>query len=181
MKYGTEKKLIAEGQFVNFVSRGGWEYAERRNMTGIVVLIPVTGERELILVEQFRPPVGCAVIELPAGLAGDLPEAQDENLEMAAERELIEETGYRPGVLSLVAKGPPSPGITDEVMNIFLATRLERVGEGGGDASEAITVHKVPLDSAQSWLQERAAMGVMIDPKVFMGLYFAQASNRKHA
>lgn len=174
MKGDSEKKLIAEGNFVNFVSRGAWEYAERRNATGIVVLIPVTAEHELILVEQFRPPVDAHVIELPAGLAGDLPGAANENLEMAADRELVEETGYRPGVLTLVACGPPSPGITDEVMHIFLATRLQKISDGGGDDSESITVHKIPLGDVQTWLEGRAAEGIMVDPKVFMGLYFAK-------
>ena len=61
----------------------------------MVAIIAVTDEDKLLLVEQHRPPVNQTVLELPAGLVGDLSDHPMEDLEQAAQRELLEETGYR--------------------------------------------------------------------------------------
>ena len=58
------------------------------------VLVAVTPEGRLLLIEQYRPPVDRVVIELPAGLVGDLPGTENEPLAVGARRELVEETGY---------------------------------------------------------------------------------------
>jgi ADP-ribose pyrophosphatase len=55
---------------------------------------------------------------------------------------------------------------------MFLASGLRRVGSGGGVAHEDITVHEVPLTQIHEWLEGRAKSGVLIDPKVYAGLYF---------
>src|SRR5271154_1531774 len=88
------KRIITSGKYVNLSTRRGWEFVERKNISGIVAIIAVTDERKLLLVEQYRPPMDKNVIELPAGLAGDARENQGEELERAARRELLEETGY---------------------------------------------------------------------------------------
>src|SRR5436190_21784999 len=87
-------EVLYEGKFRRYVRRGGWEYVARRNVTGIVGIIAVTDDGKLVLVEQFRPPVGKNVIEIPAGLAGDVAGSEHEALAEAARRELLEETGY---------------------------------------------------------------------------------------
>src|SRR5437868_5276351 len=90
----SDLETIAKGKHLHLVRRGTWEFAHRPNITGIVGIVAVTDDGKLILVEQFRPPVNTAVIELPAGLAGDVAGADDEPLAAAARRELLEETGF---------------------------------------------------------------------------------------
>ncbi len=114
------------------VSRDGWEFTERVGVTGVGI-VAVTEGRKLLLVEQFRPPVERRVIELPAGLAGDLADAADEPLENAVQRELEEETGYRAGHVRFLGESPTSAGLTSETICMFEATGLERVSDGGGD------------------------------------------------
>jgi len=152
--------------------RDHWEYAFRTNASGVVVLVPVTDAGELILVEQYRIPVESRVIELPAGLSGDTGDV-DETLETAAQRELFEETGYRAGFLEKLLTCPSTPGMSDEIVTIYYAGGLKRTGSGGGNHDEDITVHVVPLDNATGWLQERIEEGIMVDPKIYAGLFWA--------
>jgi ADP-ribose pyrophosphatase len=160
------------GRFLGMQERDRWEYVYRTNASGVAVLVPVTDAGELVLVEQYRIPVESRVIELPAGLAGDTSD-HDEDLKTAAMRELIEETGYRAGVLEELLTCPSTPGMSDEIVTIFYASDLERVGPGGGDGDENITVHHVPLDSATRWLEARMTEGIMVDPKIYAGLFWA--------
>jgi len=172
------RRVLGEGKHLRLIDANGWEMVERRNISGIVVLIAMTIEGELVLVEQERPPVGARVIELPAGLAGDLPGSEDEALLGAAQRELLEETGYASDDWQAVTAGPVSPGLSNEVITLFLARNAVRVGEGGGDEHEDIEVHVVPLAHAATWLEQRRLEGTAVDPKVYAGLYFAERSAR---
>ena len=106
------------GRFLGLYEVNGWEYVTRTNASGVVVIVAVTTDNELVLVEQFRAPVGAPVIELPAGLAGDQGDA-DESLIGAAERELWEETGYRSDQWRELAVCPSSAGMSDEMLTIF--------------------------------------------------------------
>lgn len=63
--------------------------------------------------------------------------------------------------------------MSDEIVTIFFASGLERVGQGGGDGDEDITVHHVPLESAPQWLDARMTEGIMVDPKIYAGLFWA--------
>jgi ADP-ribose pyrophosphatase len=126
-----------------------------------------------VLVEQFRIPLGRRVIELPAGLVGDGAGDPLEGLVEAAQRELLEETGYQADRLEYLAEGPSSAGLAAEVYALFLARDARRIGPGGGDSCEDIQVHLVRLEDADVWLAERRRAGVMVDPKVYAGLYFA--------
>lgn len=163
--------VLGEGRFLRLRTRGHWEYCERSVGSAVVVVVARTPEGEVLLVEQFRPALGAAVIEFPAGLVGDEADA-DEAKEAAAARELEEETGYRPGRVALLVEGPTSAGMTNEVVSFFHAHDLTRVGEGGGAGNERITVHRVPLTQVDAWLAARADAGVLVDPKVYAGLYF---------
>jgi len=166
--------VLATGRYLRLRQDNGWEWCERVNSTGVVVVVAVTAAGDLLLVEQHRPPVGGRVLELPAGLAGDLADARDEAFALAAARELEEETGYRADRIEHLTAGPVSAGMTSEVLTWFRAHGLARVGAGGGDASEDIVVHEVPLDGVEAFLDERIAAGTQVDPKVFAGLYFAR-------
>ncbi|HVI03185.1 MAG TPA: bifunctional nicotinamidase/pyrazinamidase [Enhygromyxa sp.] len=167
-------QVIGEGRWLRLVRRGRWEYAQRVKGVTAAVIVAVTPDDELILIEQPRPAVGGIVLELPAGLIGDIEGAEDEAPELAAARELEEETGYRPGRLERVAAGTSTAGLSDERLIVYVAHDVERVGDGGGDEHEDIAVHLVPLPAVEDWLTARERAGVVIDLKVWAGLYFAR-------
>ncbi len=160
------------GRFLGLKERDSWEYAFRTNASGVVVMVPVTNEGELVLVEQYRIPVKSLVLELPAGLVGDSGDSE-EDFRSAAQRELIEETGYRAETLEELITSPSTAGMADEIVTIYYASGLERIGPGGGDGNENIIVHHVPLEHAVEWLNERQKEGMMLDPKIYAGLFWA--------
>jgi ADP-ribose pyrophosphatase len=166
-----EAEVVGEGKHLRIVRRGTWEYAERKSVSGIVAIVALTAKHELLLVEQYRPPVNSRVVELPAGLVGDEPGREKESLESAAERELLEETGYQAKELIRLFHGPPSPGISSEDITFFLARDVEKVASGGGDATEEITVRVVPLETVPDWLVGQAEAGKLVDLKVYAGLF----------
>ncbi len=159
------------GRYLSLLERDGWEFTSRSNANGVVVLVAVTDQGEIVLVEQFRIPVGKNVIELPAGLVGD-HEDSDESVLKAAQRELEEETGYAAAQLELLMECPSSAGMSDEIVSFVLARGLRRVGPGGGDDSEDIQVHTIPLDRVDRWLREQRAAGKPMDPKIYAALYW---------
>jgi ADP-ribose pyrophosphatase len=163
---GGDPLPLARGRHLALVRRGTWEYATRPGIAEVVLVVAVTAAGELVLVEQHRPPLGRPVLELPAGLAGDREDDPGETVLAAAARELEEETGFRAAALRVIARGPTSPGVTDEVMSVVRATGLERVGPGGGDASESITVHLVPLAELDEHLARFERTGGAVDLKV---------------
>ena len=161
-----------KGRFLGLKERDRWEYAYRTNASGVVVLVPVTDSGELVLVEQYRIPVKSRVLELPAGLVGDNGDFE-EDFKIAANRELVEETGFSAASLEELLTSPSTPGMSDEMVTIYYASGLERVGPGGGDGNEDITVRLVPIKNAVEWLEARQAEGIMLDPKIYAGLYWA--------
>lgn len=165
------------GRYLSLLERDGWEYAHRSNASGVVVIVAVTDAAELLLVEQFRKPVDTRVIELPAGLVGDQSDP-DETMLNAARRELREETGYAAARMEILMACPSSAGLTDEVIHFVLATELERVGPGGGDASEDIEVLPVPLVEVDRWLADQQEAGKPMDPKIYAALYWLHKSGR---
>lgn len=158
------------GRFLELVATDGWEFVRRRNASAVVGIVATTPAGELLLVEQRRIPVGGPVIELPAGLVGD--EQADEDLLTAAARELAEETGWEPAACRILARGPSSAGLTDEVSTLVRADGLRRVGPGGGVPGEAITVHAIPLAEVPGWLAGKARAGVLIDHKIHAALWW---------
>lgn len=171
-------RTLYQGQWLNMKQRGHWEYAERVNPGGAVAILAITNREHIVLVEQPRVPIARTTIELPAGLVGDLEHCDDEDLLSAAQRELVEETGYHCGRIQHLHSGPSSAGMSTEFIHYVRALDLERVSEGGGDASEDITVHEVPLSEIDTWLSARAAGGDSVDPKLMAGLWLLQHPGR---
>jgi ADP-ribose pyrophosphatase len=167
------KEILAEGKFLRLVKQGSWEFAERNNASGAVVIVAITSQGKLLLTEQYRVPVQAAVIELPAGLVGDIPGEEDEAWATAAQRELLEETGYMAKKIKHLTGGPISAGFGNETLSMFLAQGIEKIEKGGGVEGEDIRVHEVALKSVPAWLRKKQREGLLVDPKVFAGLYFA--------
>ena len=170
----TESQTLCNGRWLRLKRRGHWEYAERIHPGGAVMIIAVTDADRLLFVEQLRPAIERRSIEMPAGLVGDDASRADEGILETARRELIEETGYHAATLRLLIDGPPSGGLSNEIMGFVLAGGLRRVGPGGGDDTESITVHEIPRTDVLGWLLECHSKGLSIDPKVFAGLYMLE-------
>lgn len=173
------KKILGAGKRLRLVSDAGWEYVERVGANGVVAIVAVTEAGELVLTEQFRRSVGGPVIDLPAGLVGDLKKFHDEDFLAAARRELVEETGYDARRFAVLTQSPTSPGLTSETVAFVRAIGVKKIGDGGGVDGEKITVHRVKLPIADAWLRRRGRLGVQIDCKAYAGLYFATRRGEK--
>jgi ADP-ribose pyrophosphatase len=141
-------------------------------------IVAITEDDRVVLVEQFRIPVEETVIELPAGLTGDIAGSEHESLLELAKRELSEETGYEAEHWTELGRGYSSPGLTDEMIVLFLAEGISKRGRGGGDGSKNITVHEVPFHEVMTWLNER---GAKADLKLLAGLYATHEFRSKRA
>jgi ADP-ribose pyrophosphatase len=163
-------KIVFEGDHVLVIERDHWQYVERKKGKTAVAVIAETDDGKVILTEQFRRPMNARVIDWPAGLVGD-EEANVTPAETAA-KELEEETGYVCKKVELLAGGPTSPGITSEQVSLYRAHGVTRKGDGGGVEGEDITVHTIPRGELVAWLNRKREEGVLIDLKLWAGLYF---------
>lgn len=174
-------ETLCQGRWLSLRKRGRWEYAERNNPGGAVIIVAVTPGDCVLFVEQYRVSILSHTIEMPAGLVGDLVSQADESALLAAARELEEETGYRCGRVDFIHEGPSSSGMSTEMIAFVRAHDLVRVGDGGGDETENIVVHEVPRREAGAWLFARAAEGYSVDPKLFAGLWFLEHAQQAGA
>ncbi len=157
-----------EMHVVPYGDGGQWEYARRARQIGAAVILALTDDNEVLLVEQYRPPLGRPCIELPAGLIGD--EADGEDPLESARRELIEETGFAASQWEYVGEFASSPGAMGEIFHFYRATGLRQVGAGGGVAGEAISVHKVALAAVPAFVAAARARGCAIDTRLLLAL-----------
>jgi len=176
-----DRRTAWEGKFLmsviaTYIDSSGsvreWEYFERVNCKGIVVIVPVTNDKEVLLARQFRLPMNGYVIECPAGLMNEGDDAPEE----AARRELLEETGYAAKNMIYLTEGPLSSGASGEVLTAFLATELEFRGTGKQDETEDIEVLKIPIHELYKKLSALRSEGNLIDLKIYGLLELA----RKH-
>jgi ADP-ribose pyrophosphatase len=128
--------------------------------SGAAVLLPVTEDRQLVLVRQYRYAVDRQLWEVPAGTI-----APGEHPRETAQRELVEETGFFPHRLEELVGFYPSPGFSDEIMHLFLATELER----RTPCPEEDETIEVGLFSFPDVLAMRAR-GELVDGKTLLGL-----------
>ncbi|WP_374013325.1 NUDIX hydrolase [Pseudoxanthomonas koreensis] len=163
-------RVVYEGRYQRMVVRGHWEYSERTHPGGLAaIIIAVTPDDRVLFVEQFRIPLQARTIEMPAGLVGDVDAG--ESIEQSAIRELEEETGWTAAHAQVLMIGPTSSGASSEKIAFVRASALRKVGAGGGDPGEDITVHEVPRTGAAAWLAERMAQGYELDAKLWAGLW----------
>jgi ADP-ribose pyrophosphatase len=163
------EEVMWEGRFIAAKRRGKWEYVSRsRGIKAAVILAVEDGH--VLLVEQFRVPLGKNCIELPAGLIGDDTEGEDP-LE-AAGRELEEETGYRAAKLESLGEFYSSPGMVSESFTLVKASDLTKIGEGGGVEGEGITPYRVALAELPNFIAIKRAEGCGIDVRLLTLLGF---------
>ena len=126
-----------------------------------VAVVPVVGDK-ILLIRQFRPSVGAAILEIPAGKVDP-----GEDIQEAARRELSEETGIVGGELVLLTSIQTTPGFCNERIHLFLSTggRLEESHPEDGEAIEEILL--LPVDD----LRQRIRSGEMTDAKSLVGLF----------
>jgi ADP-ribose pyrophosphatase len=169
--------VIFEGRYLRLIKKEGWEFIERNNCTDIVIVVAMTKDHNVLFVEQYRPPIESKTIEFCAGLINDEGKKK-ETLLKGAKRELFEETGYEAGRLEVILKGPVSGGSSADLVTMVRAYDLVKKGKGGGDGTEGITVHEVPLKNVDGWLKRMEKKGYLIEPKIYSGLYFLRQYNR---
>ena len=161
-----------EGRFITAKTRGRWEYVGRSRGIRAAALLTLDedadGTRYVILVSQYRVPLGRFCLEIPAGLVGDDDSSKDELAIDAAARELEEETGYRAANLEVLGEFYSSPGMVSEMFTLIKATGLTKVSEGGGLPDENITVHRVPLYGLSDFVAEWREAGHGVDVRIAM-------------
>jgi ADP-ribose pyrophosphatase len=156
------------GKFITARTRGKWEYVTRARGIRAAVILAIDDEDHVLLVEQFRVPLGKVCLELPAGLIGDDDSSPDEDPATAAARELEEETGYRADRIEIVGEFYSSPGMVSESFTLVRAYGLTLVGPGGGTDSEDITVRRVALAHLPQFVEMARARGLGIDVRLLM-------------
>jgi ADP-ribose pyrophosphatase len=157
------EEVVWQGKFITAKRNGRWEYVGRARGIKAAVILAID-DGHIILVEQYRVPLGRNCIELPAGLIGD--DEAGEATETAAARELEEETGYRADRIAAVGEFYSSPGMVSESFTLVKAFGLIKVSEGGGVEGENITVHRVALDQLEGFIDVKRREGCGIDVKL---------------
>lgn len=162
------EQIMWEGRFITAVRDGRWEFVRRARNIRAVVILAETDAGEVVLIEQHRVPIGKRCLELPAGLIGDDDSGDDDTVEAAGARELIEETGYRSERVERLGDFYSSPGMVAEGFTLVRASGLTRVGEGGGIDGEDIVVHHVRRDAVAAFIAAKRDAGVGIDVKLLL-------------
>jgi ADP-ribose pyrophosphatase len=165
-------EVMWEGRYIRAMKLGRWEFTSRcKGMTAVVILAEHGGK--VLLVEQDRPAIGRRCIEFPAGLVGDEDEAA--TVLGTAEKELLEETGYRAERFELLGEFYSSPGMIAESFTLVRATGLTKVNDGGGTEHEDIVVHQVDRDDIPGFVERMRGEGKAIDVRLLLLLGSALA------
>lgn len=161
----ADEEVVWQGRYITAKRRGRWEYVSRARGIGAAVMLAID-DGHVLLIDQYRVPLGCRCLELPAGLVGD--ETEGEDVAVAAIRELEEETGYRAKRMTALGRFHSSPGMISEAFTLLRAEGLTKVGEGGGVDGEDIVVHRVALADVPAFVAGKRAEGLAVDVKLLL-------------
>lgn len=162
----VSKKTVWHGRAVNFdvdtVRLPDGKLATREYMShpGAVGVVPFLDADTVVLVRQYRHPVGEVTLELPAGKLD-----ARESVLTCVKRELAEETGYTASSIKPLIQYWPTPAFADEVLHLFIATGL-KPGKMNADADEFIEAVTIPFAKALDLVRR----GKIRDSKTVIGL-----------
>ena len=159
-------EVVWQGKWITAKRQGRWEFVSRARGIQAVVIVAIDDDGHVLLVDQYRVPLGRRCLELPAGLIGD--DVEGEPVESAAARELEEETGYRAERIEPLGFFHSSPGMVSEGFTLVRAHGVARVSEGGGTEHEDIVVHRVPLGALPDFVATKRAEGMAVDVKLLL-------------
>jgi ADP-ribose pyrophosphatase len=162
------EEVAWQGKWITAKRRGKWEYVSRARGIRAAVIVAIDADDHVLLVDQYRVPLGKRCLELPAGLIGDEAGREGDSPFDAARRELIEETGYDCAAVEDLGEYQSSPGLVSESFTLVRATGLTKVGEGGGLEDEDIIVHRVPRAEIAAFVAAKRAEGLAIDVKLLL-------------
>lgn len=135
---------------------------------GAVAVLPLHEDGTVTLVRQYRAPLDQLVLEIPAGIR----DVEGEPTEETAARELAEEVGLQAGQLRHLVAFHNAPGMSDEVVHVYLATELQVVdADAQGPEEEAMTIERHHLDD----LVEMVADGRLTDAKTVIAVALTRA------
>lgn len=168
----ASEEAVWEGRFITTKTRGRWEYVGRSRGIRAAAIMAIDedadGTRHVLLVGQYRVPLGRFCLEIPAGLVGDDDGSEDEHAIEAAKRELEEETGYAASDWTNLGEFYSSPGMVTESFTLLRARGLTKVSEGGGISEENIEVYRVPIDGLADFVARWREAGHGVDVRVAM-------------
>lgn len=167
-----ERHVVHRGRFITFRvdtiedADGNRHTREIAEHPGAVCIVPVVGQ-DLLMVRQFRTPIGRVLLELPAGTLDPGPDGSVEDPGAASARELEEETGYAAASWRMLGRFWTAPGFTSELMHLYLAWDLEPLADHSGpDEDERLELVRIPRTEAIGM----AAAGEIMDAKSLVGL-----------
>jgi ADP-ribose pyrophosphatase len=159
--------IVYEGKLIN-LRRDNTEIGDRiftREVVehpGAVAIIPLLNNGKILMIKQYRHPVGEFLFEIPAGTL-----EKNESAEECAYRELIEETGHKAERLIKMVSCYLAPGYSDELIHIFLASDIEKTKPKLED-DECIEVITFSLKE----IKEKIKNGSIKDAKTIAGISY---------
>lgn len=138
-----------------------WDFVHHKNGAGACI-VPVLPDGRILMVRQYRPAMDAVILELPAG-GRDSP---DEDPEVTARRELLEETGYTADRFVRLGRIATAVAWCDEVTDLFLARPVCREGAQKLDEAEEIRIVPYPLNELRRMISEL----ILTDAKSVAGI-----------
>jgi ADP-ribose pyrophosphatase len=145
-----------------------WDFVSHR--MGAACVLAVRPDGKILMVRQYRNALERVTLEVPAGKRDDV----NEDTKICAERELLEETGYRAGKIERLLSLRSTVAFCDEMIDVYLATDLEKVGDQNLDESESIDIEAYEL----SELMDMCYSGKLQDAKTVAAI-MAYAARKK--